>query len=328
MLELNTVNALAFLESAFFGLECWIRFLYLRKENTIVRYYRPVEIDEIGFIGKLEDIVADGYNIFFSACGRKYKSGKLEDVCIAPSLWVDLDAKHFNEDMYRTWTLLESFKPHPTFIVNSGHGHHGYWLLQEPFEVTSETDRLEFQGYLYGLAKTLSGDSVFDLTRMMRLPETVNYKDPNSPVVCRFRFMSHVHAGGIILRYELSDFSGYYAEPPTNKTYRVTFSGKLPMVDVHKLDISQKLKERIFAGDASDYRSRSERDMAICVALVAQGCSDDEIRAIFNNYACGDKYKERGDAYLSYTIGKARSYIQKQWEGELIWRFKNEEENN
>lgn len=60
------------------------------------------------------------------------------------------------------------------------------------------------------------------------------------------------------------------------------------------------------------YRSRSEADMAAICALVRFNYSDAEIKDIFSNHKIGEKFRERGDSYLNFSIRNARAFLQKK----------------
>jgi hypothetical protein len=68
----------------------------------------------------------------------------------------------------------------PSVLVDSGGGLHAYWLLWEPF-VCDSPDRLEAGRIIQQLwVATVGGDpAVHDLTRVLRVPGTLNHKyDP------------------------------------------------------------------------------------------------------------------------------------------------------
>ncbi len=61
------------------------------------------------------------------------------------------------------------------------------------------------------------------------------------------------------------------------------------------------------------FSSRSERDQSIISALIRAGY-ESKIKAVFENYPCGEKYKEKGangGAYLKHSIEKAKAYLKK-----------------
>jgi hypothetical protein len=66
------------------------------------------------------------------------------------------------------------------------------------------------------------------------------------------------------------------------------------------------------AGAGSPYRSRSEADFAVCLAMFGAGYEEAEIRAVMTDPANGisEKTLEKGrhaERYLVLTIGKART---------------------
>jgi hypothetical protein len=114
-----------------------------------------------------------------------------------PGLWLDIDVAgpgHKKPNLVPTRAaamelLLQG--PQPTLIVNSGHGLHVYWLFKEfwVFETPSERqkaadlsarwsaswrERARYDGW--------DLDSVHDLSRVLRVPGTINYKDDPVPV--------------------------------------------------------------------------------------------------------------------------------------------------
>jgi DNA-binding MarR family transcriptional regulator len=54
---------------------------------------------------------------------------------------------------------------------------------------------------------------------------------------------------------------------------------------------------------------RSEADFKVILALAAAGASNDDIYGVFFHHAIGEKFHERGDRYLSHSIGKARAWL-------------------
>jgi len=78
----------------------------------------------------------------------------------------------------------------PTFVIASGNGVHGWWVFKEPWVFQDEEDRKQGAS----LAKrwnTMISDNgrlngwhierLGDLARVLRIPDTSNYKDPVSP---------------------------------------------------------------------------------------------------------------------------------------------------
>ena len=153
------------------------------------------------FDRKTDELLNQGYNVFFAVA--KYKTAenrKKENVQSLKAFWLDIDCAPGKEVANETTgvpdgyankqdggTALRAFcktvgLPKPT-IVNSGRGYHVYWILEE--EVTREewepvAERLRD----VCLNQELYVDrSVFEVSRILRVPGTLNFKqDPPLPV--------------------------------------------------------------------------------------------------------------------------------------------------
>jgi hypothetical protein len=178
--------------------------------------------------------------------------------------WVDVD------NLERPTPILP-----PTAVVFTGNGYHFYWRL------TRWTKNLKWIEHVNkAFAAHIGGDDAFDATRIMRVPNTFNTKDPDNPKRCK------------ILELEVE------------RVYAPDL-----MLAVAKLDA--KTVRRVLTGDKRGFRSRSERDWAIIVSLVDAGFDDETIFAIFRAHACGDKYRDpredSPDKYLTHSIRRARA---------------------
>lgn len=223
MVEINLSDKLIigrqtqFLNEMFRDLDCFIRWMLVDSTRPIIRYENM--LDSLND-DELNEKNEDGYNVFFSVCGRNRKSGTKESVSVVPTLWADID----KED------AIEVACYNPSFAVYSGHGWHLYWLLDKPFYVTSDIDRIKVEAILRGLAQSVGGDTVFDVTRMLRLPETINWKEKSKPVLCYVHTVNRVE--GKVKRYSLNTFEEYAVESPIANIEPVTFSDKPVEVDI------------------------------------------------------------------------------------------------
>ena len=93
-------------------------------------------------------------------------------------LWADLDAKIHCSKQQSLMSLVRYSLP-PSVVVDSGHGYHAYWRLRESVEWPFA--RLA----MIGIAKELKGDHVYDQARILRLPGTTNWKEPERPAPVR-----------------------------------------------------------------------------------------------------------------------------------------------
>lgn len=119
-------------------------------------------------------------------------------------LWADLDhgkaatnGKHYPPTQAAALRLIDRMQTDATLVVNSGHGLHAYWLFQEFYVFDDEDDRARMADLSQHWARTLeckaaqvmhsdgvgySVDSVYDLARVLRVPGTLNHKDPDDVV--------------------------------------------------------------------------------------------------------------------------------------------------
>lgn len=249
-------------------------------------------------------------NIFFGVAPRSERGGTKESIHFVTCLWADLDGKRFasKADALRS---LEGFSLSPSMVIDSGNGYHAYWLLTEP---TSELAKVE--AINAGIAQVLGGDKTHDVSRILRVPGTCNWKDPANPKPVRIlQSRSQRHA--------LEDFEGYEAQ--------ISRRDPLPLVSleeaepVHWEDLEAELEERFIrlirhgiAGDTEGEFNgdRSRLDMSVVCKLVDVGLSDAQIVGILTDPNLGisdktlDKKGAARRAYLKTTIAKARRFVQ------------------
>lgn len=109
-----------------------------------------------------------------------------KDIIGIPGIWIDIDVKgkdHVQENLPETvQEILNKLPLEPSIIVNSGHGLHAYWLFKEFWYFENEKEAVEAQKLLQGFQLFIKQrlgyklDSTHDLARVLRLPDTFNYK--------------------------------------------------------------------------------------------------------------------------------------------------------
>jgi len=145
-------------------------------------------------------------NVYFGPVLRSAEKGDEEHARLLSSLWVDLDVlKDFGGDWKRAGETVAGFEHRPSCVINTGNGWHLYWFLREP-ELIEPEDRPRIRGILKGVSETLGGDKTWDLARVMRVPNSLNLKDRNSPRAVKILKWLPEN------RYNLSDFEPYKAE--------------------------------------------------------------------------------------------------------------------
>jgi len=120
------------------------------------------------------------HNVFFGVCPRsRIGRGLKEDVRQLPALWADLDEQGFEWGLAEAMDAIESFPFPPSAIVMSGHGYHVYYFLATPLDLGGDPTFAE--SLLQALQEELGSDRVADVTRLLRVPGTLNLKDVDDP---------------------------------------------------------------------------------------------------------------------------------------------------
>lgn len=170
-------------------------------------------------------------------------------------------------------------KPTPTFpptmVVLSGHGYHLYYALKE----TADPAIIEELNQVLIADIPTADKACWNSNRLLRIPGSLNVK--NDKPVAKCELLS---------------------------TNNVSYS----VADLRTLgDLSDATCRRIRTGDARGFRSRSERDWAVVVALCDAGASDELVELLFRMQPIGDKLldPETPRDYLKHTIERARAKV-------------------
>lgn len=115
------------------------------------------------------------YDVYFGVAPRRPDAsgqihGRLGNISRCPVVWLDLDAKGNFDKSARREQLQNVL---PTALVDSGGGFHAYWVLNANLEPRTA------QRLMKGMAAYFQCDDTSDPTRILRVPNTRNYKtDP------------------------------------------------------------------------------------------------------------------------------------------------------
>ena len=280
----------ALFETLFEGCKGYLEIRTISPDKEVKQYYyKPKELKRL--INDLKTF--ENTNIYFGVCPRSERKGDEAHIKEIRALWVDLDTGGLE--------VLKTFKPTPSMIISSGNGYHLYWLLNRIYEVKNEATLLSFKGYTKGLAEHLKGDSAFDLSRVLRVPGTLNLKDKKAKEVKLVAFSPEK-------RYKLSQFDSFYVKVEPVK------------IDDIQLKDLKNIPERLKSELASDNwfnlsyqglrqlkdNTRTGKDFALAHYLLSYGYTNSEIGFILAT-APYNKDKEMKIKYLKHTIGKARA---------------------
>jgi len=281
----------------------------------------------------------------YVGCGlfaEKPKKGRgtATDIAAITSLWLDVDfgesessqntpkAKKRPHDEAAARKLMSEMGLRPSMLIHSGHGLHGWWLLKEPWIFEDEDDRQKAATLARGWNTTLQAiatshgwvvDSVFDLSRVMRIAGTVNRKSDPLDV--------KIIDSGTQIRYNPSDFDEFLVPEelgpsgPAGGQRKTVIEPVNPVLPRDKTDILSKIEtlcvndvrfEHTWKHKRTDLadRSPSGYDLALANLMVQAGCSDQEVADAIYTWRVmhkQDPEKAMRRDYVMRTISKARS---------------------
>lgn len=105
-------------------------------------------------------------------------------ICALNCLYAEFDVKAYgSKDAIRAHLDSSTF-PTASALVDSGGGLHAYWLLRDTFRLETDDQRAAAEVIQRLWVQTIGADpAVHDLTRVLRIPGTLNLKyDPPRPV--------------------------------------------------------------------------------------------------------------------------------------------------
>ncbi|MFC1513447.1 phage/plasmid primase, P4 family [candidate division KSB1 bacterium] len=262
------------------------------------------------------DLCKQGISTYFGVNPRRDKGGKKSNIQFVSSFHADIDygseghGKKMNHESYdEAIATIKGFHLTPTYIIHSGNGFHCYWVLENPVSVEDVGVNI-LENINKSLLAELKGDmGTHDISRVLRVPGTVNFKDPKNPKETRIIEYNDV-------KYSLRAFSNYMNtddEKSDTKKRTPNKSSEICPEPNYKLEIDDilddlpilpKTKELILKGDNGEYSSRSEADMAVLGALLKNCTPKGIIRKIFNTQTIGEKYRNHSnpEEYLSHSI--------------------------
>ncbi|MSS72859.1 MAG: hypothetical protein EXS64_15400 [Candidatus Latescibacteria bacterium] len=266
-------------------------------------------------------------NIYFGVALRRGLSGKEEDAVAIPALWSDIDVvKDYDADWQRAGEVLATFPLGPSIIVRTGGGWQPYWLLKELEKVTPDNLSL-LRGYLLGIAQTLGGDiKCRDLSRIMRVPNTLHAKDDKGRV-CLVRDCPAPKLVEVIRfyperRYNLMDFDPWHTEDTGNgKPSPCANLGEIPATLPERFTMRLQTDVELRTAwegqrQPPKDRSRSGFDAMMASMLVAREFTDEDIAAVLQHYTYG-KAREEKAGYLSRTLLRAKMFVTDGCKGQV-----------
>ena len=269
-----------------------------------------------GAINAAYQLCQKGHDVYVGVNPRVGKASTKENVHWLASFHAEVDYGqdgHTKKPEHATYddalTAIKAFHIPPTLLNHSGGGFHCYWVLNEPVNV-SEIGLNALENINRAIMAAVKADGgTQNINRILRVPGTFNFKIPHNP-----RPVTVIIDSGPT--YDLDVFKHFMDFQPESKKKKVPISA-VPKPDssdwdknISSLPVSAKIKSLINSGNDGSYPSRSEADQAVTTALVNKGMDFNDIKAIFENYRIGDKYREHSspDDYLKHNIKKAKEF--------------------
>jgi hypothetical protein len=245
-----------------------------------------------------ESAKRDQANVYFGVCPRAKPGDSQDDqVRTVRCLWCDIDDVTA-EEAFDRWGKADI--PPPSIVVSSGGGIHAYWMFDR--DVRSSLGRKLISDLLPNFYRSFGGDHVQNLSRILRLPGTLNCKDarngqrsrPCKLLVCKPE-----------LRYPLRAFRRWIDAAREEQRRKsdvrsamTNSSGRLPCEKPEVAEIVRNLDR--------PSRDRSRRDFAVVCDLLRLGLEAEEIWPLV---ASNSKFESNGRGYFDVTVANAQRCI-------------------
>ena len=154
------------------------------------------------------------HNIYFSVnptTSAVSKKASRQDIACVEYLHVDVDPRAgeiLTDEQPRILQKIRDFKPVPTCVIFSGGGYQAFWRLEEPIQIDGDITRAEAaKRYNMQLEILLGGDNCHDISRIMRLPGTMNRPNAKKRKRGREEVMAELVHFDATVSYPITDFT-------------------------------------------------------------------------------------------------------------------------
>ena len=257
--------------------------------------------------------------------GKIIGQGRKDQIRKVIAFYADVEAGqagHKKASHYATkeeaLAAINSFIVRPSTIIDSGHGFHCLWFFTRAHTIGEEISLERYEAINRGIQRALKADDTADVSRLLRLPGSLNVKDPENPIP-----VTIVDDSG--LRYDIEDFS--CITPIDDSKESAAMNLNLSPVKVNRKRLSPRINGMI--KDCIDSREpentdRSAMIQAVVSAMVAADYSDNEIYSVLTDSSLKISEKilteKKSDAdrkrYVALSITKAKALIASQKEEE------------
>ena len=240
-------------------------------------------------------------NLYYSVNPTRTQKAAKKDIAAVEYLLADLDpADNETPEQAKARYLGQldnGFKPQPTAIVDSGNGIQCLWRLAQPMVLGvpvgneyAPDDQVKIADVEARVAAVMvrlgAKAGTQNIDRILRLPGTTNLpnakKQKQGRVACPTEMLSFNGATHTLDAFALPTANEELNRPGTpadgGQHARQPEQERTP-VDIDALPVSDRIKDLIRGIDdpAHVYGSRSERVMAVLMAMVGAKCTDDQM---------------------------------------------------
>lgn len=181
---------------------------------------------------------------------------------------------------------------------------------------------LYIQDVLAGVAKAVGGDATHDVSRLLRLPGSLNRKDERNGAPAKECKLIEFHPER---EYLLSEFESFKCESPVTKRAREIEAMPLPTVKKRpSVAVTDSINQRIAACGIAEVGMRSETDFALCCLAVRKGVAQNNLWGMVKEVG---KFKDEGERYFNRTWANAEYAIKLQKYEELAGKSMWEDED-
>jgi hypothetical protein len=286
------------------------------------------------------------HNLYFSVNPTTKpltKKPSKADIARLEWLHVDIDPRigeDFEDERTRIKALLSGSLPKdippPSLIVDSGGGFQAFWRLSESLDLNGDAEKVaQAEVFNIELANQLGGDHCFNVDRIMRLPDTMNWPDEKkrkrgrqpreAEVYCRNE-ASYPLSAFKAARPKTKTITGC-TSPASKKTPQATTASIPTVVGTEELRLwaeanNKKLEDYplalIATGDAADFGGdRSAMVFKVCCSLLRAEVPAEMIVGVLldrNNPLSAHVYDQKTDKlkYAWRQVLRARESVDAQ----------------
>lgn len=244
------------------------------------------------------------------------------DVSGVGFLWADLDKNLSPQEL----KAIQEDELRPTLMVRSGNGYHFYWILNEfQYNKQAATEANRW------LSKRFDADSTVDMARLLRIPGTYNWKDPNNPKPVEVVWYDS-DPGGFPQEWDFESFGRIKGDGPKSSLAERNAIYPVPLKDFGSDPrLTEEIAKLINTNLAKGYRS--ERDMQLARLMATAGFDANEIFSVLvhPSWPSGDKGRDShgyarhqaAEAVAASNLNKGLAEaIKKGFSGKLKVSFK------